>query len=128
MSEHHEQAALFQWAAYNQPQYPQLALLFAIPNGAGLNHQVSKNGRRYSPEAAKLKTEGLKSGVPDVCLPCARGSYHGLYIELKYGRNTPSPQQRAWHTALREQGYRVDICYGWEPAAQTILDYLESKI
>lgn len=127
MSEHTDQAALFQWAAYNTAMYPQLELLYAIPNGAGLNHQVSKAGRRYSPEAAKLKAEGLKSGVPDVALPVARGPYHGLYIELKYGKNTTSPQQNKWIEALRSQDYRVVIAYGWEAAAQTILEYLEGK-
>lgn len=127
MTEHQDQSALFQWAQYNTAMYPQLELMYAIPNGAGLNHQVSKNGKRYSPEAAKLKAEGLKSGVPDVCLPIPSGPYHGLYIELKYGKNTTSPQQNKWIESLRSQDYRVVICYGWEAAAQIILQYLEGK-
>ena len=31
----------------------------------------------------RLRAEGLKSGVPDLCLPSAHGEYHGLYIEMK---------------------------------------------
>jgi len=32
-SEHDEQATLFRWALFARPRYPELALLFAIPNG-----------------------------------------------------------------------------------------------
>ncbi len=128
MSEHNEQAALFQWAKYNTAQFPELDLLFAIPNGAGLTHHARANGKRFSPEAAKLKAEGLQAGVPDICMPVARGPFHGLYIELKYGKNTTSPQQNKWIEALRAQGYRVAVLYGWEAAAKMLIDYLEGKL
>jgi hypothetical protein len=31
----------------------------------------------------KLKAEGVRAGVADLCLPAARRGYHGLYIEMK---------------------------------------------
>jgi hypothetical protein len=114
MSEHDEQAALFQWAAWIEPRLPVLKLLHAIPNG----------GYRAKRTAALLKQEGVKPGVPDVCLPVARGAYHGLYVELKSGRNTISDYQEQWIEALRTQGYFVDICWGWQQAARVIADYL----
>jgi hypothetical protein len=126
--EHHEQAALFQWAEYNKNTYPELGLLYATPNGAFLNSKTDRRGHRYSPEAAKLKAEGLKPGVPDICLPVARSVFHGLYIELKFGDNTASPQQRNWIEALREQGYRALVVTGWEAAASVIVNYLQGRI
>ena len=83
MSEHDEQAALFEWATWHTSQCPELGLLFAIPNG----------GHRHPVVAARLKAEGVRAGVPDICLPVARKGYHGLFVELKFGRNKPTPAQ-----------------------------------
>jgi hypothetical protein len=121
-TEHDQQTALFQWAALNCGRLPELDLLFAIPNE-----------RRNKFEAFKMKAEGVKSGVPDVYLPVARGGYHGLWIELKTvydnGRKgSVRPEQRAWHAALREQGYYVDVSYKWDDAALVLYQYLCGEI
>lgn len=113
-SEHQEQSALFEWAEWNSPRVPSLNLLYAVPNG----------GKRDKATAAKLKAEGVKAGVPDIFLPVARRGYHGFYIELKVGINRPSKDQLAWHEALKLEGYNVDVCYGWQEAAHTIIYYL----
>ena len=68
-----EQRALFAWAKLNERSHPELALLHAIPNG----------GKRNPREAANLKAQGVKAGVPDICLPVPRGGCASLYIELK---------------------------------------------
>jgi len=112
--EHHDQVALFRWAGHQQRRLPELSLLFAIPNG----------GHRHPATAAKLKAEGVKAGVPDLCLPVARGEYHGLWIELKAGRNKPTPPQVQWHMRLSQQDYRVAVCYSWEAARDVIEEYL----
>ena len=72
------------------------------------------------------KTEGSRNaGVPDLCLPVARGQYHGLYIELKRQRGgRTSDHQSEWLDALSAQGYKAALCYGWEQAAGTIIEYL----
>ncbi len=113
-SEHQEQAALFEWAAWNSPRVPALKLLYAIPNG----------GKRDKATAAKLKAEGVKAGVPDICLPIARRGYHGFYIELKIGMNRPTKDQLAWLEALKLEGYMTDVSYGWQEAAHKIIRYL----
>lgn len=114
MSEHTEQAALFEWAAWNQCKDAALNMLYAVPNG----------GKRDKATAAKLKAEGVKSGVPDVFLPVARMGYHGFYIEMKVGRNKTSLEQDAWLDALKREGYLVDVSYGWQEAAHKITRYL----
>jgi hypothetical protein len=66
----------------------------------------------------------------DLSLPCARGGYHGLYIELKRpvvkGEPKPvvSPEQKYWIEQLRKQGYLVEVCYGWIEAKELIERYL----
>lgn len=115
-TEAQEQITLFSWAAVQA--IPELALLYHIPNG----------GSRHKAEAARLRAEGVRAGVPDLCLPVPRGGCHGLYIELKRLRGGRlSEQQRAWLDALGKQGYAVAVCKGWEEAAETIQRYLEGK-
>jgi hypothetical protein len=109
-----EQEKLFRWAGFMSAQYPELDLLHHIPNG----------GSRNKIEAANLKRQGVKSGVPDLCLPVARGKHHGLYIEMKAGKNTPTDNQRKWLSDLKGQGYATAVCYEWESAARFILSYL----
>lgn len=113
-SEHQEQCNLVTWAAWHSHQYPALALLFAIPNG----------GARDPITGRRLKDEGVRAGVPDLCLPCARDGWHGLFLELKVGRNKPSKEQEWWSERLTEQGYLSVVCWGWHDAAGVLVDYL----
>jgi len=116
--EHHEQVTLMRWAEYQAKTRPELALLFAIPNG----------GARHPAVAGKLKAEGVKAGVPDLFLPVPRTwrgmAFCGFFIEMKAGRNKPTAAQIEWHVKLSQQGFRVAVCYGWEAAKAAIEDYL----
>lgn len=117
MNEHKEQSALFHWANYAQATLPELRLLFAIPNG----------GHRHKVTAAKMKAEGVKRGVPDICLPVSRGHYHGLYIELKTHKGRASREQKRWLARLTDEGYRAVICRGWNDARQELETYLNQQ-
>lgn len=108
------QEALFSWAAYRTGLMPELQYMYHVPNG----------GKRDKATAAVLKRQGVKAGVPDIMLPAARAGYHGLYIELKAGENTTTKKQKEWLEYLRQQGYYTAVCYGWQPAAQLIEQYL----
>lgn len=116
--EHDEQVKLFQWAELRGNQDERLKLLFAIPNGAFY-------GKMWT-VAKKMKAEGLKSGVPDIMLPVACGRFHGLFIEMKSGKNKPSENQEWWFDVLRIAGYFVNVCYSCEEAIDTIELYLNS--
>ncbi len=113
--EHREQVFLFSWAAWAATERPELALMFAVPNG----------GRRDAVTGKRLKDEGVKPGVPDIILPVARGEYHGLFIELKAGAGRPSAEQRGWLAALTAQGYRAEVCHGATAARALIEAYLD---
>ena len=110
-----EQKLLFQWARLQQCKYPELELMFAIPNG----------GSRHIIEARNLKLQGVKSGVCDIFLPVARENYYGFFLELKVRNNKLSDNQRWWCEKLEEQGYFIAVCYGFEEAKEAILEYLK---
>lgn len=109
-----QQAQLFEWAMMMSGTYPELELMYHIPNG----------GSRNKLEGFNLKKQGVKSGVPDIHLPVARGKYHSLYIEMKHGDNKPTENQYKWLEALNKQGNGVKICYSAREASEAIIRYL----
>ena len=116
MTEAQHQKAVFDWS--RQPgirsRFPELALLYHIPHG----------GSRDAVEAKHLKQQGVKSGVPDLCLPVARDRFHALYIEMKTERGRVRPEQSWWMDRLMESGNFATVCRGWESAVQTLEWYL----
>lgn len=113
-----EQKALFKWAHMSEGRWPELRLLHHCPNG----------GSRDPREAHNLRLEGVKPGVPDICLPVPRGGYHGLYIELKRLKGgRVSEEQKDWLSALTRQGYMAVVCHGWQEAQGVIMGYLNGE-
>lgn len=124
-SEDSQQMALFAWAALSVGKYPQLKWLYAVPNG----------GSRHIVEAIKMVATGLRSGVPDICLPYHNRftHYSGCYIELKIEKRRNqknggcSAEQLEWLGYLTSAGYYCKVCYGWEEARDTLIAYLDGK-
>lgn len=113
--EHAEQVALVRWAEWRAPQVPELRWLLAVPNG----------GDRHPAVAARMKAEGVRRGVPDMCLPVMRGGFGALWIEMKRQKGgRVSPEQRAWIAGLQAQGHKAVVCEGWEHARDVITEYL----
>ena len=128
--EHSEQVALFDWLALYETQCPAFEDIFAIPNG----------GSRPKGTAGRMKAEGQKSGVPDICVPIMMnrpdGTVHpAMYIELKAPANPTlglkkgrvSAIQKNCHERMRLRGNVVVVCYGWLAAAAVIIHYLDIK-
>jgi hypothetical protein len=116
-TEHYEQVKLFQWAKAQSSKYPQLTIMFAIPNG----------GKRNIVTATKLKAEGVKSGVPDIFLAYPSLHAHGLFIEMKSPNGKVSTNQREWIGALSASGYMCSVCYSFDEAKKVICEYLDIK-
>jgi len=108
--------ALIEWRdKIGVHRYPELALLYHIPNG----------GYRHAWTAHQLRRQGVKPGIPDYHLPVARGRFFSLYIEMKReDGGLLEPEQSAVHALLRGQGNRVELCLGWEPAVAVPEEYL----
>lgn len=111
MSEDNEQKQLIQWAK-------------TIPEGQFLFHIPNENiaGRKWGIRNRQL---GVRSGVPDLCLPIPAGGYHGMYIEMKTLAGDTSENQDRWLSALNGFGYLAVVCHGWEEARDAIIRYLE---
>lgn len=113
-SEHANQTALFAWSALAAKDYPPLRWLFAIPNA----------------NSHRMVSEGVRGGVPDICLPHPWDHFAGLYIEMKIEKRRSeknggcSEDQLKWIDYLQSAGYKVHVCYGWEEARARILEYL----
>lgn len=125
--EHALQVGLVAWAAIVAGRYPDLALLFAIPNA----------GKRTRRERGRLLDEGLKAGVWDLMLPVPRRGYHGLWLETKVDemvprqgrfvryRSTLTDAQLRWGRAMQAQGFACRVYRSLDEARQILTDYLE---
>lgn len=116
------QAAFITWTRHAEARYPALRLAFSVPNGAWT--------RNYA-MAMKLKREGMRKGVPDWMLPVSLrddfgnvlGSV-GLAIEFKRKGAKPTVEQLEYHSLLRDQGWRVEVCDDWQKAREIVQEYL----
>lgn len=114
-TEHASQVAFIQWCRLHERQHPALRWIYSCPNG----------GARHIAVARKLRAEGVRRGVPDLCLPYPTGGYHGLYLEVKREKGGQvSPQQREWIGYLQDAGYFVAVCRGYEELKSAVLMYL----
>ena len=96
-------------------KYPELWLLYAIPNG----------GNRSVTEALRLKREGVKCGIPDICLPVARGGYFAWYGELKRKKSgSLSNDQQEVIESLRVNGHWAAWHRGADEMFADLLWYL----
>lgn len=114
-TEGEEQRMLFEWAKWACGAHPELALMYHIPN----------EGKRTGATGGRLVAEGMRKGVPDICLPVARSGYHALYIELKRRKGgVVSEEQRGWIAALNRAGNKAVVAKGWMEAEKVITEYL----
>ncbi|KAF1045629.1 VRR-NUC domain-containing protein [Xylophilus sp.] len=114
-TEHIEAVLLMRAVTGAEIEWPELRWFFAVPNG----------GHRSKRVAAEMKAEGVRAGVSDYLFPVQRGGFVGLAIELKRidGGRT-SKEQRDFIAHLRSQGWRAEVCRGWEQAWAVLRDYL----
>lgn len=87
-------------------------------------------GARTAANGARMKSEGMRTGTPDLFLAVPRqhtdGDSPGLFIEMKRltGKSTEAQQQM--QSLLSAQGYRVEVCHSTDEAIRTITEYLKS--
>jgi hypothetical protein len=112
MKESQHQSALLKYFGYRYPDY--FDYLIHIPNG----------GSRNKIEAYNFKKQGVRAGFPDLQLLVPRGTYHGLFIELKTFKGKLNIKQKHYLQLLNAQGYLAQCCYGWHEAADLIDTYM----
>lgn len=124
MSEHTEQAALFQWAAVHKRKDLFERRLFAIPNesSGGTLGDILRG--------KKKKAEGRKSDTSDILFahttPCINQDFYaGLFIEMKDFGKYLTKGQKEFIKEMREAGYMAFGVRGWVRASQLIDLYLD---
>lgn len=89
--------------------------LFAVPNG----------GQRNVIVAAKLRAEGVISGVADLILLKPNSRYGALLIEMKTGSGRQSQHQKDWQSDLCSlDEYKYAVCRSVADFLDTVSEYL----
>ena len=112
-NEHKLQVGCVKWFRLAYPRYT--LNLFSIPNG----------GSRNIIEAKRLKDEGVLSGAPDLFLSIAKKDFHGFYIEMKFGKNRQSENQKKFEKNIVKYGYKYSLCYSLDEFMNLINNYLK---
>lgn len=115
MTEHDTQKAFMNYVRYREASVPELQWLHAVPNG----------GARNAVTGARMKSEGTRKGIWDICWPYPRGAYNGLFLEFKHGKNKLTPEQDAFGEFVRGQGYKTEVAYTVERAIEILEAYID---
>jgi len=107
-SEHLHQVYFVAWFRRTFPN----ETIFAIPNG----------GHRGKAQAARLKAEGVLSGVPDLFALERRA-----WIEMKTPKGRPSKAQTAFLKKAKSAGYVTILGYGAVDAAKKLMEMTKNS-
>ena len=116
-----QSALLNELAITIRPTFPQIDLIYHIPNGGSRG----SNQREAQINGARMKALGVKRGVPDLCLPIPMQGYGSLYIEMKKPKDGAlSVDQKPRIKMLTEMGNMCAIIDDWRVGVQLVYDYL----
>ena len=106
---------------------------FAVPNGGDRPTKLNKKtGKRWSPEGARLKKEGVRAGVPDLhflvggqaCVNCGEDAPGlPLYIEYKPLGKYLSPVQKDMRDEIEQAGGVWFVAQGIDAALLILEQY-----
>lgn len=88
---------------------------------------VPNGGYRHPATAARLRSQGVKAGVPDIMVydapPRVPGTV-GAAMELKRTKGgRVSPAQQAWLRGLANAGWATAVCHGVDEALAMLRDW-----
>ena len=110
------QAECYQWAWNERPITRKI--LFHVENERTGSNKI---------DGARRKAMGLVAGVADLILFIARGTWHGLCIEMKTPDGYQRPEQKEWQSLVEAQGYRYEVIRTKEDFQKLIDEYLAEK-
>jgi len=121
MSEYDQQVTTVSWYKRQYPKYKKC--IWATVNERQL---YGTKGQRMG-QMVKLKKLGFKSGVSDLTICVPRGTYHGMFLEMKDVGKTCADvtgSQRDHLDIMREMGYFTGWAAGADIAIKMINDYM----
>ena len=119
-----ESALQSQCVAWFKGEFPNI-IIFAIPNAAKRSFRL----------AAKMKREGMVSGIPDLfvangcitqnCIYPQVLEYYGLFIEMKRTpKDKTTDNQNHYLQKLQDAGYKTAVCHSFEEFVKVTKEYL----
>ncbi len=138
------QRNLIKWARSAEKDWDGLWKLHSVPNGYKMGKpRKNKAGKWINPSAGIAKSEGLLSGVWDLCMPvrkiifndpstCKMTFMPGCYLETKQGEyycryevmQKKNPNQIIWGEAMELEGWQTLVYHDWTVAAGWLCNYL----
>lgn len=82
---------------YREPKY----LIYSIPNG----------GKRNVREAARMKKQGVRAGVPDLQVLTSDKMF---FVEMKAGKNKQSDNQIEFQKIVEQMNFKYYVCYSFD--------------
>ena len=87
---------------------------------------VPNGGYRGRITGARLKSQGVKRGVPDIlifCSPPSKPRAHGVAIEMKRAKGgRVSKEQKEWMKNLSDRGWICKVCNGASSAKEALIE------
>lgn len=81
-------------------------------------------GKRTPFEYFKAKYLGMMSGVSDIIMVKNQDI---LFLELKVGKNKPTPNQEIFLANTKTFGFTSEVAYTFEAAKKIIDEFMEGK-
>jgi hypothetical protein len=107
-SEHQLQAALCKYLAVAAVAD---VYWFAIPNG----------DLRHVRVGARLKAQGVKPGVPDICVMMPAG--RTKWLELKTAKGRQSPEQQGFEARCQRLGHSYALAHSFDEAVASLREW-----
>jgi hypothetical protein len=107
----------------NEAEEQKVVIKYCDIKGIPIVH-IPNEGKRSARVGAEMKRQGLRPGFPDLFIPLPMKEFHGLFIEMKYGKNKLTDNQKEWLTLLVKNGYACAVCYSADEAINNINSYL----
>lgn len=104
------QVSIFDWASW---ALRGKCFVFHIPNG----------GARHPAVARKLKAEGVKAGVADICVVLPGGRV--LWVEVKRPKGRQNTAQKEFQNACEKLGHEYHIVYSMHDFIDLVSGYLK---
>jgi len=99
------QSACVEWFRYQYPEPKHL--IFAMPNG----------GKRNKITAAIMKREGVRAGVPDLCIIAKSKIF---FIEMKTPKGTLTLSQKEVFPMIKSNFVLIFVCRTFTEFQQTV--------
>ena len=116
--EHEIQVSYIDTIPLLRSEFPALELTYAIPNG----------GHRHPAVGGKMKREGVRRGMPDLCLPVPVDPWGALYQEVKIPGRNMSAYQVEKAEQLRAAGNVVVVCHSLDELLTSAKNYLSGRM